>query len=326
MTTNDPFGGASIPRTIVGVDTLTVNGLHCQVNLPKARASRFDGSGQEIDQGLPEYARRKAFKVDDCEKAPGDWKRSDPALKAASYFTAVKPEHGLWLDFNQNNGHAYDVAAIVSIQGVNAVTGQQVKSLALEQYNEVCPVHGGRFAADRLCQACGYKWPAQNYLTTTGAGYQFWLDGFRAKDGAVRQFVFTEDQSRGVAAAIIGAARSQAIGVAFYLSKAPKPQPVYRSRSMGGLESFGGGLESLGAVPKSIEIAAGARINQQVHPDKFRLDYWQVEPAGMLYIYYVGEEQARALIGAQAAAGNRDGFMTGLQTGHQPAPFDPFAG
>ncbi|HJV32620.1 MAG TPA: hypothetical protein VJ694_01200, partial [Patescibacteria group bacterium] len=278
MTTNDPFGGATIPRTVVGVDTLTINGLHCRINLPKARVSRYDGSGQEIDQGLPEYAQRKAFKVDDCERAPADWMRSDPARKAASYFTAVKPEHGLWLDFNQNNGHAHDVAAIVSIQGVNAVTGQPVNSLALEQYNEVCPVHQVRFGAERLCQACGYKWPAQNYLASTGAGHQFWLDGFRAKDGAVRQFVFTEDQSRGVAAAIIGKARSQAIGVAFYLSKALKPQPVYRSRG-GGLESFGGeeGLESLGAAPRSIEVAAGARINQQVHPDKYRLDYWQSE-------------------------------------------------
>ena len=54
-----------------------MNGLQCQVNLPKARVSRFDGSGQEIDQTLPEYARRKAFKVDDCEKAPVGWKRSD---------------------------------------------------------------------------------------------------------------------------------------------------------------------------------------------------------------------------------------------------------
>lgn len=321
MSTNDPFGGASIPRTVVGVDTLTINGLHCQVNLPKARVSRFGADGQEIDQGLPEYARRKAFKVDDCERAPADWKRSDPALKAASYFTAVKPEHGLWLDFNQNNQHAYDVAAIVSIQGVNAVTGQPVTSLAMEQYNEVCPVHGSRFGAERLCQACGYEWPAQNYLASTGAGYQFWLDGFRAKDGAVRQFVFTEDQSRGVAAAIIGAARSQAIGVAFYLSKAPKPQPAYRSR--GGLESFGGeeGLECFSAaMPKSIEVAAGARINQKVHPDKYRLDYWQTEPAGMLYIYYVGEEQARAIIGARPAQ-SREGFLGGLPTGHQPDPF-----
>jgi len=51
------------------------------------------------------------------------------------------------------------------------------------------------------------------------------LDGFRSEDGTIRQYVFTEKESRGVAAAIIGKDRVQALGISFFLSKTQRPQP-----------------------------------------------------------------------------------------------------
>ena len=73
-------------------------------------------------------------------------------------------------------------------------------------------------------------------------------------------------------------------------------------------------------MQESVEVAAGARVRQQVHADTNRLDYWQTEPAGMLYIYYVTEAQARAILGSQPRE-NPEGFLGGLKTGHVADPF-----
>lgn len=323
MSNKDPFGGATIPSAPVAYDRPSIGGLGVQINMPQALVSKFDPvSGEEIDQGLPPYAPRKAYKVDDCDaRAPADWKRGDPTRKSDSYFTAIKPGHGLWLDFSGCLHHTHDVAAVVSIQGVNSVSGRPVEDLSLEKYVSKCPLHGTPFNIERHCDACGYKWPAQNYLATTGNQGGFWIDGFRTPDGAVRQYVFTADEKRGVASQIVGPGVAQALGIVFYLSKEAKPRPVYRTRG-GGLESlsmadsYGSGEES---ALESVHVAAGARIKQQVYADPKPMDYWCEEPAGMLYVYYVTEDRARAILGLPPE--NREGFLGGLRTGHQRDPF-----
>jgi len=119
---------------------------------------------------------------------------------------------------------------VVSVQGVNAVTGLPTKELNLEQYLEKCPKHDVPFQQDRYCPECKFKWPKQNYLCTTGTHQGLlWLDGFRTPDGKVRQYVFTEQEARGVAKAVIGEDRVFAVGIGFYLSKEPKPEPTVRA-------------------------------------------------------------------------------------------------
>lgn len=316
---NDPFGGAAVQRPVAGHRAMSVNGFTAALHMPQALASRHSG-GVEVDQGLPPYAPRLAYKVDDIAAAPEDWQRSQPPI-AASYMTAVKVGHGAWLDFNGNRNHEYDVAIQVSVQGINAISGLKVDGFGLNQYNEICPRHQVRLGHDRFCGSCNYRWPAQDYLTTAAEGSAgcLWLDGFRAADGTVRQFVFTGEEGRGVAEQLLGEERSFSIGVAFYRSVRPR---VRRSVTRGG------GLEAFGAQPKGlarsvdIDIAAGARIKQDVHADPNRLDYWEPQPSGVLYLYYVAEEAAAALIGARPV-GSSDGFLSGLQTGHA---VDPFAG
>lgn len=230
----------------LGAIQMTVNGLHCTFNMPHALEARYDHEGNEIDQNLPPYGQRTAFSVDEFGKAcPQNWMRGDP--KSGSYFVPVEPDHGLWLDFNANRDHTHHVAVRISIQGVCAVTGLPTEGrLHLEQYRTRCPKHDIELGAERFCKECGFKWPDQNYLATTGTREGlFWLDGFRAKDGCTRQFVFTEEEMRGVAKQIIGEKRVFAIGLAFYLSKEPKPQPKYptyacRRAAFGGVKSLSG--------------------------------------------------------------------------------------
>jgi len=151
---------------------------------------------------------------------------------ASSYFLGVKEDYGMWLDFNECSYHTHDVAIVISIQGINPITGQKMvgdNPLRLEQYHKKCPIHGTFFKQDRFCEECGFKWPGQNYLATTGTPeMKLWLDGFRSSDGKVRQYIITEDKMRGVASQMIGEDRVFAIGIAYYLSKNKKPNVIKR--------------------------------------------------------------------------------------------------
>ncbi|MFA6381768.1 MAG: hypothetical protein WCX08_00680 [Candidatus Buchananbacteria bacterium] len=306
---------------------MRINDLACTLNMPRRLQQRFSADQREVAQSLPERNRRAAFVVDEYPACPDNWMRG--SAKEASYFVPVLADHGLWLDFNDNKDHSHHVAAVISIQGVNAITGQPTSDMYLEQYRDNCPVHQIPFGHERFCEKCGYKWEAQNYLAGNAQsnGY-FWLDGFRAKDGETRQFYFTEETLRGVAAQILGSERVFAIGIAFFLSKEPKPQPVvadaYGYLGGGAMRGFLSSFnERTLGIPdfqeRTLEIAAGAKINQRIHPDPESLDFWQPEPAGVIYVNYVDAETGWQIV----TAGKRDleaqgeGFMSTLKVGVQ---------
>lgn len=340
----DPFAGSRSSRDC----TMSINGLTCTLNMPLALTQRFGTDGQEMTQSLPPYAPRKAFAVDAYPACPTSWMKG--SATEASYFVPVRSEHGLWLDFNGNASNPHHVAALISIQGVNAITGQRTDQMRLEQYRTNCPVHNVPFGHERFCPICGYKWDAQNYLAgnATPLGL-FWLDGFRAEDGITRQFVLTEERMRGIAAQLIGEERVFAIGIAFFLSKEPKPQiPRDTGRRPGlafdDIDPWGKDIIYRGGVLRrmlattsptlsasaadqvseaeirqtALEIAAGAKINQRVHPDPLDLEKWQEKPAGIIYINYVDEETAKRIIAAgkvDMTAGG-EGFLSSLLVGN----------
>jgi hypothetical protein len=205
--------------------------LGLTVNLPAALA----GGGLF---GLPPYARVHGHRVDNYPACPEDWPRSTASM--ASYFIPIREGCGMWLDFNKCAAHPHHVAIVVSIQGVNPLTGRKADKLEMERYPDDPNVEAwlrGR----------------QNYLSSvaTPEGLM-WIDGFRAKDGTVRQYVFAKDESRGVAAQIIGVDRVFAIGVAFFLSKEPKPPPpkVEERTTYGGMavQDYGGALQDFDGV------------------------------------------------------------------------------
>ena len=206
------------------------NGLFAGLNMPPAIESKTDSI-----HSLPPYRKRMAFLVDEFPGCPSNWVSSQGKMK--SYFVPVLEGEGMWLDFNKNKYNNHHVAIVVSVQGVNAITGMMTSDAHLEQYVDKCPKHNVNFGPDRLCSKCGFHWPKQNYISTTGTpDGLFWLDGFRAVDGAVRQYILTAEKMRGVASNIIGEERVFAIGLSFFLSKSqkpPQPEPVFRARSLG---------------------------------------------------------------------------------------------
>lgn len=203
--------------------------LRCTFNMPEKLGSQFDGNEEE-QHGLPPFAPVDVYPVDEYEACPSNWMHGSDMV--SSYFVGIKEDHGMWLDFNECFYHTHDVAVVISVQGINPITGQKMvaeKALQLEQYHKKCPIHSVNFKQERYCEKCGFKWPGQNYLATTGTPeMMLWLDGFRTPEGKVRQYIFTEDKVRGVASQLIGEERVFAIGIAYYLSKNKKPYTLQR--------------------------------------------------------------------------------------------------
>ena len=339
---NDPFfqGGRYGHKT-----TMNMGGLSCTLHMPRARESRFV-DGAEVGQSLPECNPRSAFLVDEYPSAPAGWLRSMRGL--ASYMVPVVTGHGLWLDFNGCAGHSNHVAVVISAQGINAISGLKSDTIRLEQYRNCCPKHSTPFVANRRCSQCGFEWPAQNYLasTVTPPGH-LWLDGFRNADGTTRQWVFTEDVRESVAAAVIGAERVHAIGIAFFLARNPKPpppppvEPTWRHSVRSAGLGYGGGLKGGGAmflgrdleftgdfaVPvsaapvtprKRLEIKAGALIDQKIWPDDQPTDYYQDTPAGVIVINYTDPDTLLEVLQSGRSAASGEGFLgaAGVPVGH----------
>lgn len=381
---------------------LEINGLNVVFNTPPSTKSIIQ-DGEECLQELPGYCPRNPFLVDEYPLCPKDWMRSNGRVK--SYFLGVKEGDGLWLDFNGNNNLPTHLAVVISVQGVNAITGLPCEDPQLEQYIDKCPVHKREFQADRYCPDCEYRWPKQNYLASTGTPHGlFWIDGWRIGK-TIRQFIITAEKMRGVATHILGDKRVFAIGLSFFLSKQERAkQNEYRPlmithHSLDMLQPIGGvinntdgkqwdsdgasrisfdevqwhSLDSTGNVPPVVyntsasnccqsasnaipetkgitryakdpcaeiqlcsviqrrgavsltvpstpvkmEVGAGSKIDQIIHPDPFGLDYWQDKPEGIIVVNYVSEVEAQRIIDGgqvkQSVAG--DGFLKNIPVG-----------
>lgn len=219
--------------------TMTINGLSATVNLPVAPSGTDD-----IVHSLPPYHAIDAYKVSDY-KCPDNWMHGSG--NAESYFIKVETGRHLWLEFNDLVHHTHEVAVVLSVQGINPVTNKPCKSLRLEQYREQCPIHKIDFVDGRDCLKCNHKWPAQNYMTTVSMPKgAFWIDGWHIGGGKIRGFLITEEAMRGVASQIIGKKRVYAIGIAFYVSKTPKPPQPERPRI---IRTMGAGFQPVVKEP-----------------------------------------------------------------------------
>jgi len=200
---------------------MKVKELSATFHLPTKLQPTFGADGKELAQQLPPCNPMPAFPVDMYPACPRTWMHGSDM--ASSYFVPVEEEKGLWIDFNECEKFGYDVAVVISVQGINPITGQKTDKLRLEQYKKKCPVHDVSFKQDRFCPKCGFKWPSQNYVTTTSTpeGY-LWIDGFRNPNGTVRQYIFTEEEMKSIAGQLIGKDKVFAIGIAFYISKKKK--------------------------------------------------------------------------------------------------------
>lgn len=202
--------------------------LKCEIHSPQKWQEDYNGSYPEDSNALPSYDPINVHIVDEYPACPNNWMHGSDM--ASSYFAGLKEDKAIWLDFNECFNHTHDVAIVLSVQGINPITGQTMigdNPLRMEQYHKKCPVHESSFKQNYFCEECGFNWPGQNYISTTGTPFgRFWIDGFRTPEGNVRQYIITAEKMKGVAAQIMKNSEDRvfAIGMAFYLSKKKKPE------------------------------------------------------------------------------------------------------
>lgn len=146
----------------------------------------------------PDLGPFKEFKVADYF-CPDEWDKN-------GIFIPVQEKEPLWIDLRMNP----TCACLISVQKVNPVTGEKSDLKAGLSKN-----------------------PMQNYLKLPE---QLWLDGY-SKDGKVYQFTVTTEKSEYAVCDYVLDPQdndSQAIGIAFFGEKNPKPaKPVIRPNANG---------------------------------------------------------------------------------------------
>lgn len=291
-------------------------GFFAGINIPQMLA----GEGLH---GLPPYRPVEAYRVSDYPSAPVGWGHGSD--NHATFFVAVEPGKGMWVDLTRNQRHTHHVAAVVSVQGVNVLTARPVgEQPVLEQYREKCPIHGSEFSGNRHCHVCGYSWPAQNYLSSA-TGKIMWIDGFRTRGSngepasETRQFFFTEEKGRGIAEQVIGEAREFSIKVHFFAG--PEKPLVVPRMTMRGSASFGSSTRLSAASANNYqryEIGAGARISQDIGVDHLRVDQYAAKPTCIEFYYADAETVSRILSDCRKTMDQ--GALTGLVVGSNHSP------
>jgi len=201
---------------ILGGEGFVYEMEHCGFKASLMKAKRLADNGRP--HGLPQGSRLPVVPISNLPGCPDEWVR-----EAGVYVCPVDSDWGLWFDWTMND--SMNTAVIPSVKGMNPITGRKLEGPCLESYREKCPVHGTPFGHDLLCEECGYRWPAQNYVTHEST---LWWDGFRQPDGRVRQFFFTEEEKRDIASLVIGKENTMpAFGFVFYETREHREMPKY---------------------------------------------------------------------------------------------------
>ncbi len=326
---HDPFATLSNRQSA----TMTVNGLICRLHMSPQRNQRFEGR-KEVAQKLIPTNPRIALNVDEHAGCPDEWRHE--GHNVGNFFIPAIIGHDFWLDFTPQESHKYHVAAIVSMQGINALTVKWSKGWGLRQYRENCPEHDTPFRTKNFCHECGHIWVPQNYISTNSRGengqkLSFWLDGFVPEPGSViRQFIFTNDEKRGIASQLEPAPnnpiRTYNIGIAMFLSKKPKPSSYQIPWvDKGKRDIFSESQSSKGGSPVSpkVEIGAGARVKQDLGTDPEDVEtFWQQDPAAVFYLQYPLVPEAWGIYNQRKInlPADGEGPMAGLRFGDLSTP------
>ena len=226
------------------------------------------------------------YKVSDFRSTtPKEWR--DDAV-----FMPVYPQEAMWMGFSQ-----YDKpqALIIGAGQINAISGKPFD-----------PSKVNRRKKSQLEVALDGE--NQNYLVVPP---QPWLDGWKAENGKVYQFVAAEMGSGQTVEGQITGEESEG-GIQFIVYNSVKPLPrVAGLRLLGGdyFESCNDGLESFGAgAPKgvlrsavtSMGLGRGGEIEQKIYPDPYSVAVWNETPAEAAVLYMVSSNDFKRVTGYNA--------------------------
>ena len=127
---------------------------------------------------------------------------------------------------------------------------------------------------------------------------QPWLDGIKAEDGRIRQFVAMPLKMGYTIEAQVGG--EERVGGLQVVAFDPRPgrfpdQPPAEGSPGPGVACFGRAM----AAPAEMGLAAGGRMKQKIYPDPYGIETWDPEQSGTVFVHIVNSELYRALTGEE---------------------------
>jgi hypothetical protein len=289
-------------------EVLDIGGM--RVNLQ--RTTRVPvGKINSLPAGLGSFP---IYKVSDFRSGcPKQW-RDD------SYFFPMYRQEAMWLNFGRGYNHNAK-ALIVGAGNINAVTGK--------------PFDPGKRLYDENGESDAQKTDEtkleiklespQNYLVVPP---QPWLDGWKAEDGKIYQFVAAEmgsgetvegqitgEETVGGIQLIVFDATKELINESTpheYVSGGFIKSTFSSHHYLAGIETqccYASGVQARGLGSKkvmackavrSMGLGRGGEIRQKIYPDPYGVDVWKKEPTAVEVIYMVSSEDFRQVTGHEA--------------------------
>jgi hypothetical protein len=248
-------------------DSVTVG----DVNITLHRTCRVPGSKlNELPASLGHFP---IYKVADFKHGvPNGWRED-------SFFMPMYRQEAMWMSFSSLTPKAL----VVGAGNINAISGKPFSNL------------GGMDV--RLEEK-------QNYVVVPT---QPWLDGFKAEDGKVYQFVAAEMGSgETVEGQITG--EETIGGTQFIVYDASKSLPSLPSPyayceemvySLCATKSFSS-VRALRSSTVSMGLGRGGEINQKIYPDPYGVDVWKKEPSAVERLYFISSDDFKQVTGYNA--------------------------
>jgi hypothetical protein len=254
------------------------------------------------------------FKVSDFKSGcPKHWKED-------SWFFPMYRQEAMWVNFNRLSRNPR--AVIVAAGNVNAVSGKPF-DLSKDLFGK----KNGRKEGELKIELE----KKQNYLVVPP---QPWIDGWKAEDGKIYQFVAAElGSGETVEGQITGEETVGGIQLIVFGPKPgqnliPKTRPhEYISGGSWSYSTLGGsfdgnmimaccasvpssksvvrrgsdrGLERLASSVRDMGLGKGGEIEQKIYPDPYGLKVWNDVPAGSVRIHLVSSEDFKQITGYNA--------------------------
>ncbi|MFH1917257.1 MAG: hypothetical protein ABIJ21_08410 [Nanoarchaeota archaeon] len=201
------------------------------------------------------------------------------------FFFPMYTQEAMWVGFNRGY-HKEPSALVIGAGNINAITGKQFDDKGALEVKLQDP---------------------QNYLVIPP---QPWLDGWKAEDGKIYQFVAAElGSGETVEGQITG---KEEVGGIQLIAFSPKPGQnlVPESRPMeyivgGSWECFKGTHPyrrsfAASARPTSMGLGRGGEISQKIYPDPYGVEVWAEKPAGVEVLYLVSRADFKQITGHDA--------------------------
>ncbi|MBI4441360.1 hypothetical protein HY639_04270 [Candidatus Woesearchaeota archaeon] len=227
-----------------------------------------------------------------------DFKRGTPQhWRDDAYFMPMYPQEAMWMNFSAFAPRAM----IVGAGNINAISGKPFQQEMSVSLPTVCPcmmTPCPHLSARGVSLDVGLQ-KDQNYLVVPP---QPWLDGWKAEDGKVYQFVAAElGSGQTVEAQVTN--QEKAGGIQFVVYEAAKAlPPVHRPRVHPlGYESLGKGMvRCMAAAPREMGLGRGGEIEQKVYPDPYGVDVWKAQPVGVELVYLISSHDFKQVTGHEA--------------------------